>query len=83
VAREIVDAIPGLTRAALNHPVNEELPLFPFDGISEFWFATPEDAVRALSNKALDPLIADLASFCDLDRAVTILTTVCHRWPKD
>jgi len=82
-ARPVVDSIPQLSRAALNHPVNEELPLFPFDGISEFWFATAEDAVRALAGKAFDPLADDLASFCDLDRSLTILTTVCHRWPKD
>jgi hypothetical protein len=81
-ARPVVEVIPRLSRAALNHPVNDPLPLFPFDGITELWFASAEDAVRALVNKAFDPLTDDLASFCDLGRAVTILTTVCHRWPK-
>jgi hypothetical protein len=82
-AKPLVEAIPQLSRAALNHPVNEPLPLFPFDGISEFWFPTAEDAVRAIVGKAFDPLASDLASIGDMGRSVAILTTVHHRWPKD
>lgn len=82
-ARPVLDAIPQLSRAALNHPVNDPLPLFPFDGISEFWFPTSEDAVRALADRAFDPLASDLAGIGDLSRSVAILTTVRHRWPKD
>ncbi|MDG2004661.1 MAG: EthD domain-containing protein [Novosphingobium sp.] len=82
-ARSLVDAIPGLSRAALNHPVNDPLPLFPFDGISEFWFASAEDAVRAIANKAFDPLANDLGGIGDLNRSLAMLTTVYHRWPKD
>ena len=79
----LLDAIPGLSRAALNHPVNDPLPLFPFDGISEFWFAGAEDAVRAIAGGALEPLNGRLAHIADLSRSILILTSVCHRWPKD
>ena len=82
-ARTLAGAIPQLSRAALNHPVNDPLPLFPFDGISEFWFPSAADAVRAIASGAFDPLAGDLAGTADLSRAITILTTVCHRWPKD
>jgi hypothetical protein len=81
-ARGVVGSIAGLTRSVLNHPVNEEKPLFPFDGISESWFETEDDAVRALAGGAFDPLSDDLGSFSDLDRSVTVLTSVYHRWPK-
>jgi hypothetical protein len=79
-ARPVVRAIPGLVRAALNHPVNDPRPLFPFDGISEYWFATAEDAVSALSEGRFDAVSRDLEAFCDLDRSVLMLTSVCHRW---
>jgi hypothetical protein len=82
VARPVGGSIEGLTRSVLNHPVNDPRPLFPFDGISENWFATADDAVRALSSGAFDAETGDLGSFCDLDRSVTILTSVFHRWPR-
>ncbi len=72
--------IAGLTRAALNHPVHDPLPLFPFDGISECWFDTAGDAARALSDGSFDEITRDLASFCDLDAGVLMLTSVSHRW---
>jgi len=82
-AKELVKSIPGLSKAALNHPVNDPLPLFPFDGISEFWFASADDAVRAISDGAFDPLAQNLAGITDLSRSISILTAPCHRWPKD
>lgn len=82
-AKALVGDIAGLSKAALNHPVNEERLLFPFDGISEFWFASAEDAVRAIADGAFDPLAQDLGCIGDLDRSVFILTRVYHRWPKD
>jgi hypothetical protein len=81
-ARAALASVAGLTRAVLNHPVNDPLPLFPFDGISEYWFATPDDAVRALAGGAFDPLDGDLEAFCDLDRGITMLTKVFHRWSE-
>jgi hypothetical protein len=82
-AKELVTGIPGLSKAALNSPVNEDRPLFPFDGISEFWFATAEDAVHAVADGMLDTLGKNLAGTADLAKSVSILTTVYHRWPKD
>ena len=55
----------------------------PFDGIVECWFATVDDAVRAFQGNELDPLQRDFASFCDFGQGVTMLTSVCHRWPRD
>ncbi|MBW8754531.1 MAG: EthD domain-containing protein [Sphingomonadales bacterium] len=67
---------PTATRYVRNHPVHEPLPLFPFDGIGECWFASLEDAVASVSAGARTP------PFADPDGCVTLVTTVCHRWPK-
>ncbi len=75
-----IGPLPGLNRLALNRPVQDPLPLFPFDGIAEWWFESEDDAVNAVAGEALGQ---DLADFCDMDRAVTMLTSICHRWPKD
>jgi len=80
IARQVAGSIGGLTRGALNHPVNDPLPLFPFDGISEYWFATVDDAVRALAEGDFDEITRDLEAFCDLGPSVLILTSVSHRW---
>ena len=73
----------AVTRYVHNRPVHDPLPLFPFDGIAEAWFATVDDAVHALRGGQLDPLRDDLATFCDMERSEAVLTKVCHRWPKD
>jgi hypothetical protein len=57
-------------------------PGYPFDGITETWFASPQDAVRSFVDPAFAPLAEDLAAFCDLDRSVTLLTSLVHRWPR-
>lgn len=74
--------VPGLTRAVLNHPIGPSLPLFPFDGISETWFETADDAARALAGGGFDAQLADLADCANLDGVLTMLTTVCHRWSE-
>lgn len=83
IAEEAIGTLDGVTRYVHNRPVHEPLELFPFDGIVETWFASLEDAKVGLKGGALEPIAQDLATFCDLDRSVTMLTTVCHRWPKD
>jgi len=83
VARNTVASLAGLTRYALNRPVQEPLPLFPFDGITEGWYDTQDDAIRALTGKELEPVREDLAEFCDPGAGVVMLTSPCHRWPKD
>jgi hypothetical protein len=67
---------PTATRYVRNHPVHDPLPLFPFDGIGECWFASVEDAVASVSGGARTP------EFADPDGCVTMLTSVVHRWPK-
>ena len=67
---------PSATRYVRNHPVHDPLPLFPFDGIGECWFASLEEAVASTG-------AAKIPSFCDPDGCVTLITTVSHRWPKD
>ena len=72
----------GATRYVRNRPVHAWLPLFAFDGIAECWFASAEDAVRALSRGQLaqsDPALATIGGAAD---TVTMLTRVCHRWPR-
>jgi len=83
VAKDAIAGIDAITRYVHNRPVHEPLDLFPFDGIVETWFANVDEAVAALSGEALDPIAQDLAAFCDMDRSVTLLTKVCHRWPRD
>jgi hypothetical protein len=66
---------PSATRYVRNHPVHDPLPLFPFDGIGECWFASAEDAVASTG-------VARIPPFCDPDGCVTLITKVCHSWPK-
>jgi hypothetical protein len=73
------EASGGFTRYVHDEMLEPPPPGYPFDGISETWFATPDDAVRFLTRA--DPAEArDLAAFCDLGRSVTMLTKVVHSW---
>ena len=78
-AHEALAAPAGLNRLALNHPIGEPLPLFPFEGIAEWWFTSQDEAVCALAGDALG---GDFAGFCDVDATETVLTYISHRWPK-
>jgi hypothetical protein len=71
-----------VTRVVHDELVREPPALFPFDGISEMWFADAEDATRALADAAMTTLNEEQAQFCDVDRTLTLLTRVCHRWPR-
>ena len=55
---------------------------YPFDGISETWFANEEEALGSFLTPAFTRLADDLSSFCDLQRSVTMLTGIIHRWPQ-
>ena len=76
-------AVGTATRFVFNEPVHDPLPLFPFDGIIEAWFADTDEALRSVTGDKLPPVRRDLAEFCDLEKSVVILTTPSHRWPKD
>jgi len=78
-AHRALGEVPGINRLALNHPIGDVRPLFPYEGILEAWFETEDEAVRALSGPALD---VDLSTVSDTDRSVTMLTRISHRWPK-
>lgn len=83
LVRAALPSVSGLTRYAHNHPMHIPAAPFAFGAIVEMWFATADDAVRALSQGALDPVLADLGAFADMDEAVVMLTTPCHAFPKD
>lgn len=82
VAARAAAAAGTVTRYVHDLVTEDPPPGYPFDGVAETWFATPEDAVRALIDEAFAPVAADLAQFCDLDRSVTLVTGVVHRWPR-
>ena len=73
--------------AAITHYVTDRVLGTPpagyeYDGITQAWFASPEDALAACSDASLHPIEQDLAGFCDMDRSVSLLTRVIHEWPK-
>ncbi|TAL00434.1 MAG: hypothetical protein EPO08_13695 [Rhodospirillaceae bacterium] len=72
----------AVTRYVHNSLLDEPPPGYPFDGITETWFANADDAVRSLLDGALAPLARDVPTFCDMERTVTMLTYVTHRWPR-
>ena len=82
-ARDAITAPGSMTRYIHNRPLHDPLPMFPFDGIAEAWFASTADAEAGLKTGTLATLRSDLARFCDLRQSVTMLTGVCHRWPKN
>jgi hypothetical protein len=72
----------GVQRWALNTTIDAPPPDFPFEAIDECWFATPQDAARALKHPAMAHLNDDLAGLCEMERNITMLTRPTHRWPK-
>jgi hypothetical protein len=82
IATRAANAAGTVTRYVHDDLVEPPPPGYPFDGITETWFASPDDAVRSFVGGALAPVAEDLAAFCDLDRSVTLLTHVVHRWPR-
>lgn len=77
-ARAATDA--SVVRHALDTPTHGPLPLFPFDAITDCWFDSEDDAVRA----ALDPAIPQaLAEMCDMEASVTMLTHAYRRRDQD
>jgi hypothetical protein len=79
-ARAAVDALGTVARYAHNRPIHDPPPLFPFDAISDCWFASEEDALHAL---LVPDLTAKLAEFCDMSRSITMLTHAFRRRDQD
>jgi hypothetical protein len=82
IAKRAADASGIVTRYVHDSLIEEPPPGYPFDGITETWFANTDDAVRSFLDGALVPIAQDLPAFCDLERSVTLLTSVIHRWPR-
>jgi hypothetical protein len=82
IARRADDASGIVTRYVHDGLIKEPPPEYPFDGITETWFANIEDAVRSFADDTLAPVAQDLTAFCDRERSVTLLTYVIHRWPR-
>jgi hypothetical protein len=72
----------GAQRWALNSSIDAPPADFPFEAIDECWFATVEQAARALTSPSMARLTADLAKVSDESRNITMLTRPTHRWPK-
>lgn len=69
-------------RWALNATLDAPPPDFPFEAIDESWFATTQDAARALQAPEAARLTQALGEVSDLDQNITMLTRPTHRWPK-
>lgn len=79
------EAVAGnvITRYVHNVAVREPPPQYAFDGISEIWFSSVEEAARSLVDPTLTILLGDLPGFCDVGRSVTMLTEVIFRVPRE
>jgi len=84
-ARLCLDAAVKMSarRWALNFSIDSPPLDFPFEAIDELWFATPEDAAKALRSNAMKAIVDDLGTVCVPDRTITMLTRPTHRWPKE
>jgi hypothetical protein len=80
MAQRAVEDLGTATRYAHDHPIHDPLPLFPFDAISDCWFATEQDAMHGL---LLPGFREKLAEFCDLDRSLTLVTHAFRRRDQD
>jgi hypothetical protein len=80
--KRAVDATASATRYVHNLLREPPPPNYPFDGVTETWFTTSEQATRAVAGDTFRPVVQDLTDFCDLARSVTMLCYVTYRWPR-
>jgi hypothetical protein len=83
IGKRAVDATNTATRYVHNLLREAPPPDYPFDGVTETWFIASDDATRAFVDDAFKPVARDLPGFCDIDRSVTMLCHVTHRWPRE
>lgn len=83
VAVRFVDTQDAARRYVHNLLREAPPPGFPFDGVTETWFTTSEAATHSLVSESYQPIIQDLPTFCDMERSVTMLCHVTHRWPRE
>lgn len=82
IARRAAEISGSVRRYVHNRLIEEPPPGYPFDGISEIWFDSAEEAARSFTDGTLAPIAQDLPGFCDMDRSVTLIASVTHRWPR-
>ena len=81
-AKRAADASGKVVRYVHNQVLEDPPTGYRFDGVTETWFAQTEDATASFVDSALAPVAKELGAFCDLDRSVTMLTSVILRWPR-
>jgi hypothetical protein len=81
-ATRAADASGKVVRYVHNQVIEEPPPGYPFDAVTESWFASTDDAAGSFADGALAPLAQQLPEFCDLKRSVTLLTSVVMRFPR-
>ena len=81
-AKRAAEASGKVVRYVHNQVIEEPPPGYPFDGVTETWFATAEDAAGSFNDGILAPVARQLTAFCDLERSVTLLTSVIMRFPR-
>ena len=74
--RRAAEELGTVMRYAHNRPIHDPPPLFPYDAITDTWFANEENAMRAL---VLPGFMAKLAEFCDFGRSITVATHAFRR----
>jgi len=68
-------------RYAQDLVVRQPPPGYEFDGVSEMWFDSMEDAVATLNEPGyISDVQARRAAFCDIGRTVLMPTKVTHAW---
>lgn len=81
-AKRAADASRKVVRYVHNQVIEEPPPGYPFDAVTETWFANTDDAADSFADGALAPLSQQLPAFCDLVRSITLLTSVIMRFPR-
>jgi hypothetical protein len=80
-AKRAADAAGTVVRYVQNQVVAQPPSGSRFDGVTETWFASTEDAVRSFADGVLPPLAQELEAFCEVSRSLTLLTRVIYRLP--
>lgn len=81
-AQRAVDASGKVVRYVHNQVIEEPPAGYPFDAVTEAWFANTDDASGSFADGVLAPLAQQLPAFCDPNRSVTLLTSVIMRFPR-
>ncbi len=82
LATGCADAARTVTRYVQNEVTSAPPADYPFDAVTELWFANTDHAVHSFVDEVFSAPVADLPAFCDMRRSVTLLTSVIHRWPR-